>query len=140
MVALEISNEIWAPTTGRMKDKEKEMDIKHLPWVTWLDWIYELSKHKYGVQLGTPSAGTFNLNCSFLGIPCIGYDNVNTQKILHPSLSVEEGDMKRAKELAVKLKNDDFYKYCSDETRELYKNKYSEEKFIEIWKEIKETL
>ena len=37
------------------------------------NWIYELSKHKYGIQLGTAAAGTFNLNCSYLGIPCIGY-------------------------------------------------------------------
>ena len=134
MVAREISDEVWAPTTGRMKDKEKELDIKHLDWVTWTDFMYELSKHKYAVQLGTPSAGSFNLNCSYLGIPCIGYDNVNTQKELHPSLSVEEGDIKKAKELANKLKDDDFYNHCSNETKELYSKKYSEEIFKEKWK------
>ena len=117
-----------------MKDKEKELDIKHLDWVTWTDFMYELSKHKYAVQLGTPSAGSFNLNCSYLGIPCIGYDNVNTQKELHPSLSVEEGDIKKAKELANKLKDDDFYNHCSNETKELYSKKYSEEIFKEKWK------
>tara|TARA_R110000796_G_scaffold120137_2_gene234273 strand:+ start:2000 stop:2935 length:936 start_codon:yes stop_codon:yes gene_type:complete len=135
MVAREISDEVWAPTTGRMKDKEKELDIKHLDWVTWTDFMYELSKHKYAVQLGTPSAGSFNLNCSYLGIPCIGYDNVNTQKELHPSLSVEEGDIKKAKELANKLKDDDFYNHCSNETKELYYKNYSEEEFLKIWKQ-----
>ena len=134
MVAREISDEVWAPTTGRMKEKEKELDIKHLDWVTWTDFMYELSKHKYAVQLGTPSAGSFNLNCSYLGIPCIGYDNVNTQKQLHPSLSVEEGDIKKAKELANKLKDNDFYNQCSIETKELYLKKYSEEIFKEKWK------
>ena len=80
LVAKEISEDIWAPTTGRMKEEERQMDINHLPWVLWSEWIYELSKHKYGVQLGSAAAGTFNLNCAYLGIPCIGYRNVNTQK------------------------------------------------------------
>ena len=134
MVAREISDEVWAPTTGRMKEQERQLDIKHLDWVTWTDFMYELSKHKYAVQLGTPSAGSFNLNCSYLGIPCIGYDNVNTQRILHPSLSVEEGDIKRAKQLAIKLKDSDFYNHCVNETKDLYLKKYSEETFKEIWK------
>ena len=134
MVAREISDEVWAPTTGRMKDKERELDIKHLDWVTWTDFMYELSKHKYAVQLGTPSAGSFNLNCSYLGIPCIGYDDVNTQRVLHPSLSVEEGNIGKAKELARRLKDKDFYNHCVDETKKLYKKKYSEEIFKEIWK------
>ena len=53
-----------------------------------------------GVQLGTPSAGTFNLNLSFHGIPCIGYDQVNPQKDLHPQTTIEEGDLNRGIELA----------------------------------------
>ena len=87
MVSKLLSTKVTSPTTGRMKEEERLLDINHLPWVHWKDWIYELSKHKYGVQLGTPAAGTFNLNCSYLGIPCIGYNNLNTQKILHPNLS-----------------------------------------------------
>ena len=59
---------------------------------------------------------------------------MNTQKELHPSLSVEEGDIKKAKELANKLKDDDFYNHCSNETKELYSKKYSEEIFKEKWK------
>ena len=130
MVGLEISNNIWAPTTGRMKEMEKELDLNHLGWVDWLDFIHELSKHKYAVQLGTPSAGSFNLNCSYLGIPCIGYNNVNTQAVLHPSLSVDEGDIKKAKILANKLKDEDFYNHCSIETKRLYEEKYSEKVFL----------
>jgi len=137
MVASEISGDISAPTTGRMKDEEKGMDIKHLPWITWLDWIYELSKHKYGVQLGTPSAGTFNLNCAYLGIPCIGYDTINTQKICHPQLSVEEGDIIRARELAIKLRdNSDFYYQCSNDAKEKYKERFDEKIYIYNMKEI----
>ena len=131
MVATEITDDVWAPTTGRMKKEETKMPMNHLKWVNWLEFMYELSKHKYAVQLGTPSAGSFNLNCSYLGIPCIGYDNVNTQRVLHPSLSVEEGDISRARELAKKLKDVNFYNQCSLETKSLYQEKYSETIFVE---------
>jgi len=130
IVGKELDDNITSPTTGRMKPDETMLDIKHLPWVQWSDWMYELSKHKYGVQLGTAAAGTFNLNCSYLSIPCIGYDNLNTQKYLHPSLSVSDGDIYSARKLATKLKKDkDFYKHCSEETKHLYKEIYSEEKY-----------
>jgi len=125
-----LSDDISSPTTGRMKSEEKQLDINHLPWVQWLDWMYELSKRKYGVQLGTAAAGTFNLNCAYLGIPCIAYDNVNTQKYLHPDLSVPDGDIEQARKLATRLANDnDFYIECSNKAKENFNNLYSEEKF-----------
>ena len=137
MVALEFSKNVWAPTTGRMKKLEKELDLNHLPWVDWLQFMNHLSGMKLGVQLGTPSAGSFNLNCSYLGIPCIGYDDVNTQKDLHPSLTVSDGDIIKAKELSDKLKTDiEFYENCSNETKKIYQNKYSEKVFLKKWGEI----
>ena len=81
-------------------------------------------------------AGTFNLNCSFHGIPCIAYSNSNTQKILHPKTTVELGDVNGAKEIARKLKDNDFYDECSGSTKENYKKYYSEEKFLEHWNRI----
>ena len=133
-----LSDDIFSPTTGRMKPDEKILDINHLPWVQWLDWMYELSKHKYGVQLGTAAAGTFNLNCAFLGIPCIAYDNVNTQKYLHPNLSVPDGDIEQARNLAIRLKNDkDFYIECSSNAKNNFKNLYSEEKFLKYFNNLK---
>jgi len=126
-----LDDNISAITTGRMKADEKLLDINHLPWMTWVDWIYELSKHKYGVQLGTAAAGTFNLNCAYLGIPCISYDTINTQKYLHPLLSVSDGDIEGARKLATKLVNDDeFYKECSLSAKENYKKLYTEESFL----------
>tara|TARA_R100001015_G_C4627832_1_gene187615 strand:+ start:378 stop:1313 length:936 start_codon:yes stop_codon:yes gene_type:complete len=126
-----LSENISSPTTGRMKDDEKMLDINHLPWVMWIDWMYELSKHKYGVQLGTAAAGTFNLNCAYLGIPCIGYDNVNTQKYLHPKLSVSDGDIESARKIATKLNQDkNFYNECSKECKENFENLYSEKIFL----------
>jgi len=125
-----LSDDISSPTTGRMKPEEKQLDINHLPWVQWLDWMYELSKRKYGVQLGTAAAGTFNLNCAYLGIPCIAYDNVNTQKYLHPDLSVPDGDIEQARKLATRLANDnDFYIECSNKAKDLYVKLYSEDQF-----------
>ena len=133
-----LSDSISSITTGRMKPDEKLLDINHIPWMNWVDFIYELSKHKYGVQLGTAAAGTFNLNCAYLGIPCIAYDNVNTQKYLHPDLSVPDGDIEQARALATKLSSsDEFYKECSIKAKENYKKLYSEKVFLNKFKELK---
>jgi len=139
-VALEISesdinDDITTITTGRMKDGENHY-LKHLPWMMWREWIDELSKYKYGIQLGTASAGTFNLNCSFHGIPCIGYSNVNTQRILHPLTTVEVGEIDKAKELARRLKDDKFYELCVDTTLKRYESHYTEKVFVEHWNSI----
>ena len=132
-----LSDDISSPTTGRMKPDEKMLDINHLPWIVWLEWMYELSKHKYGVQLGTAAAGTFNLNCAYLGIPCIAYDNVNTQKYLHPNLSVPDGDIEQARKLATRLASDeDFYIECSNKAKENFNKIYTEEKYLEKIKNI----
>jgi hypothetical protein len=134
-VALEITDDITSITTGRMKPEEKGL-FKHLDWMFWSEWINVLSQYHIGVQLGTAAAGTFNLNCSFHGIPCIAYSNSNTQKILHPKTTVELGDVNGAKEIARKLKDKDFYDECSGSTKENYKKYYSEEKFLEHWNRI----
>ncbi len=131
-VALELGHPITAVTTGRMKSEEDKI-LKHIPWVMWREWIDILSQFHIGVQLGTASAGTFNLNCSFHGIPCIGYSNVNTQKILHPLTTVEVGEIDKAKEIANKLKDEKFYKLCMETTLKRYENYYSEEIFLEHW-------
>ena len=134
-VASEITDDITAITTGRMKPEEKDL-FKHLNWMYWSEWINVLSQYHVGVQLGTAAAGTFNLNCSFHGIPCIAYSNSNTQRILHPKTTVELGDVVGAKEIARKLKNKKFYDECMKDTMNNYGKYYSEEKFLEHWKKI----
>jgi len=134
-VALEITDDITTITTGRMKPEEKDL-FKHLPWMYWKEWINELSQYYIGVQLGTSAAGTFNLNCSFHGIPCIAYSNSNTQRILHPKTTVELGDVFEAKKIARKLKDDTFYDECMRSTQENYETYYSEEKFLEHWNKV----
>ena len=138
-VALEITDDITAITTGRMKTEEKDL-FKHLDWMYWGEWINVLSQYHVGVQLGTAAAGTFNLNCSFHGIPCIAYSNSNTQKTLHPNTTVELGDIVRAKKIANRLKDEDFYNKCSQETKRLFEEKYSERVFVNHVKNIMESL
>ena len=134
-VASEITDDITSITTGRIKPEEKDL-FKHLDWMPWSEWIHVLSQYYIGVQLGTAAAGTFNLNCSFHGIPCIAYSNSNTQKILHPKTTVELGDIVGAKEIARKLKDDTFYDECMRSTQENYETYYSEEKFLEHWNKV----
>jgi hypothetical protein len=139
-VALEMTDNVTAVTTGRMKPEEAKL-LKHIPWVMWREWIDILSQFNVGVQLGTASAGTFNLNCSFHGIPCIGYSNVNTQRILHPLTTVNLGEIGRAKDIARKLVKDDyFYDECMETTQELYDKLYTEDKFVEHFNKVIELL
>ena len=138
-VALELTDDITAVTTGRMKPEEEQV-LKHLPWMMWGEWIKTLSQFNVGIQLGTASAGTFNLNCSFHGIPCIGYSNVNTQDILHPLTTVEVGDIDNAKHIARKLKDEKFYNLCSETTMKRYETFYTEEIFVKSVKEIMKTI
>lgn len=132
MIASSVTDEVYSPKMGRSNKDEHLLGINQLPYLEWKDWIYELSKRKIGVHMmRTHAAGTFALNCSYLGIPCIGYENLDTQRILHPNLTVKDGDVKTAKRLIELLWNDEsFYTENSILTKSLYLENYSEE----IWK------
>ena len=106
-------------------------NLTHLPYMNWVNWIKTLNNFKYGIHLmRTHAAGTFALNCAYLGIPCIGYEGLDTQEICHPNLTVKLGDLVTAKELLTKLKtNDEFYNKCSSESIKSYQNHYSEAVF-----------
>lgn len=124
-------SKVHAPSMGRRQPLEEQM-LEHLPYMNWTSWIQALNKFKYGVHLmRTHAAGTFALNCAYLGIPCIGYKGLDTQEICHPDLSVDMGDLTAAKQLVEKLRKDEeFYLYCSNICKELYKTHYSEESFL----------
>ena len=133
IVAQEFDMPIVAPSMGRKIDREDEMDIQHLPYMTWVDWMNNLSQYHVGVHLmPTHAAGTFALNCAFHGIPCIGYVGLDTQEELHPHLTVYDGDMEQAKKYAMELKEDEeFYEECSKTSREYYINSlYNEKNFV----------
>jgi hypothetical protein len=133
IVAQRFDMPIVAPSMGRKIDREDELDIQHLPYMTWIDWMKTLSQYHVGVHLmPTHAAGTFALNCAFHGIPCIGYEGLDTQEELHPQLTVKDGDLYSAKLSADTLLNDrDFYNECSSQARDNYvKSLYNEKNFL----------
>ena len=140
MVASEIGEKISAPQMGRMDKAELNVeDINHLPYLEWYDWMKELNNFKYAVHLNPNTiGGTFSLNCGYLGIPCIGNIHSNTQRLCFPELSVEHNDLKKAKELAKRLKEDsDFYEEMSKLSLENYNKHYSETTYKNSWNLIK---
>jgi hypothetical protein len=132
IIAQEADCPIYIPSMGRKIEGEEQMpNLNHLPYMNWVEWIKTLNNFKYGVHLmRTHAAGTFALNCAYLGIPCIGYEGLDTQEICHPDLTVKLGDLDNAKKLIIKLKTDkDFYGLCSEMAKFEYKNNYQENKF-----------
>jgi hypothetical protein len=140
-----IGNEFDLPLygfkSGKFKQGEEQNGVNYLPWMNWSQFMFELSKCKFGVQTYQASAGQFPLNCAYLGIPCIGYNDINTQKDLFPSLSVERGDIQSARKLVNKLQTDpEFYNRASKMSKQLYTQLYTEDKFLKKWQQIESHL
>lgn len=137
ILAKSITDDIYSPKMGRRQEGEEELGITQLPYLEWNKWIVELSKRKIGVHMmRTHAAGTFALNCAYLGIPCIGYRGLDTQEICHPNLTVELGDIEHAKFLIEKLDNQkDFYYINSQVAKTNYKEKYHENIFNTTFKD-----
>jgi len=137
IVASEIEEPIYSPQMGRRQEGESQLGITQLPYMNWVDWIKELNKFKYGVHLmRTHAAGTFALNCAYLGIPCIGYEGLDTQQKCHPSTTIKLGDLPAAREIIRKLKEDTaYYNFCSAAAKDNYKKYYHEDQFNSTWKE-----
>lgn len=130
IVAQDFKVPVWGQTSHAMKTLEDQL-VQHLPRVVWTDWIKQLSTFKYAVHLmPTVAAGTFVLNCSYLGIPCIGNTDVDTQWKCQPELAVDVDDVLGARELAKRLVEDkDFYQRCSEDAKHFYNSNYS----LEEW-------
>ena len=132
IVAQEADCPIYIPSMGRKIKGEEEMpNLNHLPYMNWVEWIKTLNNFKYGVHLmRTHAAGTFALNCAYLGIPCIGYEGLDTQEKCHPNLTVKLGDLAMAKEKLILLKTSkEYYKECSEMAKFNYKQYYQENNF-----------
>jgi len=133
MVATEFGVPIWGQESHAKRSNEGAMeDLNHFDRMVWIDWMKEVSKFKYAVHLmPTVAAGTFSLNCAYFGIPVIGNVKVDTQKTLHPLTSVDVDDVKGARELAKKLKeNKDFYNQCSKLARQQYESYYTKKTWL----------
>ena len=139
IVAQEAGDNIQAPQMGRMDKAELGIqEINHLPYLEWVDWIKELNKVKYAVHLNPNTiGGTFNLNCAYLGIPCIGNEEANTQKLCFPELSVRANDIGKARKLMKRLVEDQsFYSYISRQAKENYIKYFSEDVYKLSWNKI----
>ena len=137
IIASEIDEPISSPTMGRRQEGESQLGIKQLPYLQWNEWIVALSHCKIGVHLmKTHAAGTFALNCAYLGIPCIGYKGLDTQEKCHPSTTIDLGDLVEARKIIRRLNDDsDFYNSCSKEAELNYKKYYHENIFNTTFKE-----
>ena len=134
LVARETNDKISAPSMGRKQEQESMIeDINYLPYMSWREWINNLSQYHIGIHLmRTHAAGTFAMNCAFHGIPCIGYRGLDTQELLHTNTTVDVGDLYEAKKIVLRLKEDTyFYKECSEIAKSGFQKHYTEEK----WKE-----
>jgi hypothetical protein len=138
-VARNFDKPIFIPSMGRkIQNEEQFPGLHHLPYMMWNEWIKALANFNVGIHLmRTHAAGTFALNCAYLGIPCIGYKGLDTQETLHPQLSVDIGDIEKANILANKLKIDkEFYNYCSQNAKDNYKIFYTEKVWLNNWNKI----
>lgn len=136
IIAREFGTPISVPKMRTVSNEDQLVEV--LPHVTFNEWMVLLSKYKYAVHLmPNITAGTFSLNCSFLGIPCIGYIESDTQRMCQPKLSVDKFDLQSARKLAKMLKEDnDFYKECSKDAINNHDNLFSESVFLEHMKTI----
>jgi hypothetical protein len=133
MIAGNFEVPIWAQTSHAMRENENVVDnLNHLPRMMWGEWMQNLSTFKYGVHMmPTVAAGTFALNCAYFGIPCIGNQDVDTQLLCHPSLSVAVNDLEGARELAIRLRDDnEFYNQCSEMAKNNYEACFSKELWL----------
>lgn len=132
IVAQEFELPIWGQTSHATRDGESQL-VNLLPRVMWTDWMTQLSSFKYAIHLmPTAAAGTFGLNCAYFGIPCIGNEEVDTQKLCHPDLAVNVNDVQKARSLANKLKQDPgFYEHCANVAKRNYERYYD----IDTWKQ-----
>lgn len=128
-------DKVYAPSMGRRQPGEEQL-LTHLPYMTWKEWIHKLNEFKYAIHLmRTHAAGTFALNCAYLGIPCIGYKGLDTQETCHPHTTIKLGDLSEARKIIRNLKEDkSFYEQCSNTAKLTYREFYNENKFNTAWK------
>lgn len=113
------------------------LGVNYLPYMSWIDWMYNLNQYKIGYMLGPSMAsGSFALNCAYLGIPCIGYKKADTQRLLFPDLAIDVYDNKKAIELTLRLQNDlDFYQEVSTKAKSIFSKEFTKEKMIQVLNE-----
>jgi|TARA_R100000005_G_C4988741_1_gene196533 hypothetical protein len=112
----------------------ENIGVNYLEYMTWIDWMYNLSRYSYGFMLmNTTASGSFALNCAYHGIPCIGDIKADTQRILFPELSVGTYEIGKGLQLLKKLKNDKvYYNDVSQKAKEMYDLHFTKEEYLNI--------
>lgn len=143
IMAQEYSNPVYVPSMGRkIPGEERIQGLRHLPYMQWSEWIKKLNDFSIGIHLmPTVAAGTFSLNCAYLGIPCIGNQLVDSQNNCFTYLSYNVADITNIKKQLNSLKHDvSTYKFYSDEAIDMYYKVYSSKIFVKNMTEIFETI
>ena len=131
LISQEFNTPIWVQTSHASQPGEEQV-VNVLPRLIWIDWIKTLSTFKYAVHMmPTIAAGTFSLNCAYLGIPCIGNIKVDTQRKCFPELSFESEDIAGARTRAKTLSEDKhFYESMSILGKRRYNTFFSKEEYL----------
>jgi hypothetical protein len=143
IIAKEFDCGIYIPPMGKSRMPKDSWEtapafgVNYLEYVDWKTWIQNLQSYKYAVNLpGTSASASFSLNCAYYGIPCIGEIKADTQRLCYPELSVQTYDIQSAIQLARKLKEDkEFYIKCSQTAKRVFKEEFSQKKFLEVFKD-----
>jgi hypothetical protein len=128
--------EIWAPTMHAKQPGEEQL-IKHLPFEPWTDWMHSLSSFKIGIHMmNTVAAGTFSLNCAYLGIPVIGNRLVDTQQECHPRTSVDAESILEGLDAAELLSHPEDYEWCSQYAMQQARSLFIKEPWLDRMQKI----
>lgn len=139
IIAKRYSDKVFAPSMGRMVPGENKMEgLVHLPYMPWINWMQALNEFSVGVHImPTVAAGTFSLNCAYLGIPCIGNIDVDTQRYCFRPLSFPVTNVLDFKNAIDSLKTDpDLYKHMAEESITIYHESFHSDVFKRKMNEI----
>lgn len=139
IVAKRFANEIYIPPMGQERmpqdswNTADHLGVKYLDYMDWKTWMDQLGTYSYAVNLpGVTGTASFSMNCAWWGIPCIGDNMADTQRICYPKTSVDYNDIRSAVEIADKLKNPEFYREVAEYASETVRKEFTQERFLEI--------
>jgi len=117
-IAKALKDKIYIPSMGRLQDTEPiwfnslaKNRIFLLPYSNFDTWINYVSNMKYGVHcMPSVAAGSFTTCLANLKIPCIGNEEIDTQRLLFPKLSIHPyRDITKGRKLIKRLEQDDMF-------------------------------
>ena len=140
IIAKRFANEIYIPPMGREKMPQDSwstadnLDVNYLEYMDWRTWMNELGTYSYAINLpGVTGTASFSMNCAWWGIPCIGDNMADTQRICYPDTSVDYNDIESAVKIAdILFTNKEFYTEVSKYAAKTVREEFTQEKFLEM--------